>query len=91
MACDQAEGSNAFKSIPAMGLLWHIHVCVCGDPLKCHCNHISYLQGLADMLLSNTALGHFSQVVREIPIKFSDPLPCVRNLRTRYEDKTGRL
>lgn len=73
-----------------MGLLWHIHVCVCVDPPKCHCNHISYLQGLADTLLSNKALGHFSQVLWEMPIKFSDTLPCVRNLRTSYEGKTQR-
>lgn len=71
-----------------MGLLWYVHPCVCANPLKCHCNRKPYLQGLVDMLASNKALAHCSEVIREMLIKISDTLPCVQNLRTR---QTGRL
>lgn len=74
-----------------MGLLRHVHLCVCVNPLKCHCNCKPYLQGLADMLPSNKALSHCSQVIREMLIKIGDTHTCVQNLRNRHEGKTGRL
>lgn len=71
--------------------LAYLRMCLCESPQNATVTICHTCSVLLIMLPSDKALAHCSQVIREIPIKFSDTLLCIRNLKTGYEGKTGRL